>query len=104
MNVKTFLRKEKTLVFMVSAMVTLFIVTSAIDANGQTFEPQRYQPDISEDQAIVCVQDVTDSEYRGQVYCKIFQADLDNNRSISDIQEELYKNPFEDTFEMGLVD
>ena len=84
------------------AMVVLLVTLPK--GHGQTFEPQRYQPDISEDQAIVCVQDFTDSEYRGQVYCKIFQADRDNNRTISDIQEELYKNPFEDTFEMGIVD
>lgn len=86
------------LIGMVAILVTLQTV------NGQSFEPLRYKPEINEDQAIVCVKDVTDSEYRGQLYCKEYQADFDHPRTLQDIVQDLDLNPFEDTFEMGLID
>jgi len=84
---------------------TIFLSIVAVNqAVAQNFDPLRYTPDISEDQVIVCVQDVSDSEFRDQVYCKYYQADADHKRTIQNIQEDLYKHPFEDTFEMGLID
>lgn len=98
------IRKEDKQILLIAGAMLVLLVTLSQFGNAQTFEPQRYQPDIAEDQAIVCVQDVTDSEYRGQVYCKIVMADNDHPDTIQNIQEDLYNNPFEDTFEMGLVD
>ena len=89
-------------------MLSLIVLTTIglnQTVNAQNFEPLKYKPDIFEDEVIVCVNDISDNTtIRNEVNCKVFMADKDHERTISDIQKELYKEPFNDTFEMGLID
>ena len=70
---------------------------------GQTFDPLRYIPNISEDEMIFCVKDVKHKDYFGQISCFISPRDdlLDQKTS-----DKIYNkaSSLDDTFEMGLVD
>ena len=71
-------------------------------AYGQANEdPLRHQPQINEDQIIICVKDVKHKAYFGQLSCIINNDGLDNpllkklgNQAMS----------LKNTFEMGLID
>lgn len=74
----------------------LFLVMDTV--NGQKIE---YQKPL-EDQVIVCIAGNV-IEITGDL-CKLYQADNDHPRSIQSIQDDLYQNPFDDTFIMDVRD
>ncbi len=77
---------------------TIFLSIVAVNqASSQTIHDN-----IAEDQVIVCINGSV-IEQSGNI-CKVFMADLDHERSITDIQEDLYKNPNSDTFNMDVSD
>ena len=57
---------------------------------------------LSEDQVIVCVNGHI-VEMSGNI-CKVFMSDIDHDKPITELQEQIYKDPNSDTFEMDVRD
>lgn len=84
--------------------VGLFSLTLLALFNANSVNGQEIRDGLDEDQVIVCVNgNVVELELNGDL-CKVFMADFDHPRTIQDIQQELYLNPNDDTFEMWVID
>lgn len=102
MNIKRFVKKERTLISMVAGVVILLIVTPLLQhGNAQTI-----YDNVAEDEVIVCVNGNV-IEMSGNI-CKVFTVDGDGyfkqEITLDQVQEDLYKNPNGDTFQMDVRD
>ena len=83
-------------------MLSLIVLTTI--SISQTVNAQEIRDGIYEDQAIICINGAV-IEQSGNI-CKVVQVEdpRDIYQSLSEVQEELYKNPDSDTFEMDVRD
>lgn len=88
---------------MCSLVIGMIIISSIVtQIYGQSNEdPKRYEPEISEDQIIICVKDVEHKDYFGQLSCIINNDGLDNP-TLKKLGKQA--SSLENTFEMGLID
>lgn len=83
------------------ALILVAIDLAYNSVYGQSDEPLRHQPQIEEDQIIICVKDVEHKAYFGQLSCMISNDGLDNPTLKKLGKQAMSLN---DTFEMGLID
>lgn len=90
-------KKSKKLEITVWSLLAIISIGLISSAYGQEIEDN-----LNEDQIIVCINGHV-VELSGDI-CKVYQADIDNDRLVSDIQTEMYNNPNNDTFNMAVID
>ena len=76
------------------ALISIGLISSAYG--------QEIKDSINEDEVLVCINGNV-VELSGNI-CKVFYADFEHDRLISDIQQELYDKPNNDTFNMSVDD
>lgn len=91
-------------IFISTAVLSILALGFISSATAQVnSEALRYEPNINEDEIIVCTKDVTHKAYFGQLSCIITPADDILDKQTADKIYEKTQS-LDDTFEVGLID